>query len=124
MKFLFCKDCGYMVQVVKDADCKLECCGKEIPELIPGTTDAAVEKHVPAITVDGAKVSVAVGSVAHPMADVHYIEWICIETKKGSQMAALKPGDEPKAEFILTEGDKLIAAYAYCNLHGLWKAEA
>lgn len=113
-----------MVQVVKDADCKLQCCGKDLVELIPGTTDAAVEKHVPAIKVDGAKVCIAVGEVAHPMADVHYIEWICIETEKGSQMAALKPGDEPKAEFVLADGDKLIAAYAYCNLHGLWKAEA
>ena len=124
MKFLICKDCGYIVQVIKDADVKVECCGKEMTEIIPGTTDAAVEKHVPAITVDGAKVAVAVGEVAHPMADVHYIEWVAIETAKGSQIAYLKPGEEPKADFVLADGDKLIAAYAYCNLHGLWKAEA
>ena len=113
-----------MVQVVNDGGCKIECCGKEMPELKAGTTDAAVEKHVPAITVDGDKVTVAVGAAPHPMVDVHYIEWVCIETAQGSQMKALKPGDEPKAEFALAAGDKLVAAYAYCNLHGLWKAEA
>ena len=121
MKFLKCNECGAILQVIKDA---ADCCIKGYTEIIPGTTDAAVEKHVPAITVDGAKVSVAVGEVAHPMADVHYIEWIVIETEKGSQMATLKPGDDPKAEFVLADGDKLIAAYAYCNLHGLWKKEA
>ena len=92
-------------------------------ELIPGTTDAAVEKHVPAFTVNGNIVDVTVGSVEHPMLDAHYIEWIALETEQGAQRKALKPGDAPKANFALTEGDKVVAVYAYCNLHSLWKAE-
>ena len=63
-----------------------------------------------------------VGEVAHPMADVHFIEWIAIETTHGVQRKCLKPGQDPKAEFLLADGEKYIAAYAYCNLHGLWKS--
>lgn len=91
-------------------------------EIIPNTTDASAEKHVPVIKVDGRHVVVEVGSVAHPMVDVHYIEWIALETDKGNQRKKLKPGDAPKAEFALLEGEKVIAAYAYCNLHSLFKA--
>ena len=57
------------------------------------------------------------------MIDAHYIEWIAIETTNGSQKKILKPGEEPKAEFLLADGEKFVAAYAYCNLHGLWKSE-
>lgn len=99
------------------------CCGQPMTEVVPGTTDAAVEKHVPVITVDGNMVKVEVGEVEHPMADVHYIEWIALETTKGAQRKALNPGDTPCAEFALTDDDSVVAAYAYCNLHGLWKAE-
>jgi superoxide reductase len=91
-------------------------------ELIPGTTDAAQEKHVPAVTVEGNKVSVKVGSVEHPMTDAHYIQWIVIETDKGCQMKKLTPQDKPEAEFLLLDGEKLVGTYEYCNLHGLWKA--
>ena len=92
-------------------------------ELIPNTTDAAGEKHVPVISIDGQTVTITVGSVLHPMLDVHYIEWIMLETREGRQRKALKPGDEPKAVFALVPGDEVVAAYEYCNLHGLWKAE-
>ena len=81
-------------------------------------------KHVPVIRQDGRKVTVTVGEVEHPMLEEHYIQWISIETKEGNQRKILKPGEAPKAEFMLTENDELIAAYEYCNLHGLWKAEA
>ena len=91
-------------------------------ELIPNTTDAAGEKHVPVITINGDEVKVAVGSIEHPSLDAHYIEWIMIETKKGCQKADLAPGDAPEASFVIGEGDELVAAYDYCNLHGLWKA--
>ena len=98
-------------------------CGSAMTELIPNTTDAANEKHVPVVTVDGSKVSVAVGSVEHPMLDAHYIQWIAVETNKGVQFKYLKPGEAPVAEFVLAEGETAVAAYEYCNLHGLWKAE-
>ena len=92
-------------------------------ELKANTTDAAQEKHVPVITVKGSEVHVAVGSVAHPMEADHYIQWIAIETEQGVQRKTLKPGEKPEASFALTSGDKLIAAYEYCNKHGLWTAK-
>ena len=91
-------------------------------ELIANTTDGAHEKHVPVIEQHGDHVVVRVGSVAHPMLDVHYIEWIVLETATGYQKKDLKPGMAPEAEFAVTE--PVVAAYEYCNLHGLWKAEA
>ena len=91
-------------------------------EVIPGTTDAAVEKHVPVAAVDGNKVAVTVGSVEHPMTPAHYIEWIAIKTKRGVALRTLEPETPPKAEFTLEDGDELVDVYAYCNLHSLWKA--
>ena len=91
-------------------------------ELIANTVDAAQEKHVPVITISGDEVKVEVGSVEHPSFDAHYIEFIILQTTTGIQMKWLKPGDKPAAEFKLVEGEKPVAAFEYCNLHGLWKA--
>lgn len=91
-------------------------------ELIPNTVDVAYEKHVPVIEHHGDSVLVKVGSVAHPMLDVHWIEWIVLETATGYQKKELKPGDAPEASFAVTE--PVVAAYEYCNLHGLWMAKA
>ncbi len=91
-------------------------------ELTANTVDAAQEKHVPVITLSGDTVTVKVGSVEHPSLDAHYIEWIILETSGGMQMKWLKPGMKPEA--IFRTGDQVVAAYEYCNLHGLWKAEA
>ena len=91
-------------------------------EIVPGTSDGAVEKHVPVYEVNDGKVVVTVGSVAHPMLEEHYIEWVALQTKYGNQRKALKPGDEPKVCFSICEGDEVVAVYEYCNLHGLWKA--
>ena len=120
MKFYKCEKCGKMVGIVKGSACPTMCCGEEMVELVPGTTDAAQEKHVPAYTVEGNMVCVQVGEVAHPMLPEHYIEWIALQTKEGNQRKALKPGDEPKACFAITDGDEVEAVYAYCNLHSLW----
>ena len=92
-------------------------------EIIPNTTDAAGEKHVPVIEVSGNVVSVKVGSVEHPMLEAHFIQWILLETENGCQIRNLKPGEAPKAEFRVSSGEKVLAAYEYCNLHGLWKSE-
>ncbi len=121
MKFYRCETCGQIVAIVDKKACPIMCCGKPMTEIVPGSTDAAVEKHVPVVTVDGCCVKVVVGSVAHPMAEEHYIQWIAIQTKQGNQRKALKPGDAPEACFALCEGDEVEAAYAYCNLHSLWK---
>jgi len=123
MKFYVCNHCGNIVQYVKSKGVPVFCCGEKMSELIPGTSDGAAEKHVPEVKVEGNKVTVTVGSVAHPMQDVHYIEWVILETEKGYQKVDLKPEQAPVAEFIVPEGDKPVAAYEYCNLHGLWKAE-
>ena len=123
MKFYKCAHCGNIIAYVHDSGVRAVCCGEEMKELVPNTTDAAGEKHVPVIAIDGQTVTVTVGSVLHPMLDVHYIEWIMLETRQGRQRKALKPGDEPKAVFALVPGDEVVAAYEYCNLHGLWKAE-
>lgn len=121
-KFFICKHCGNIVGMIHDAGVPLVCCGEKMQELVANTTDGAQEKHVPVVTVEGNKVTVAVGSVAHPMLDAHYIQWIYLETEQGGQRKALKPGGKPEAVFMLTEDDKAVAAYEYCNLHGLWKA--
>lgn len=122
MKFYRCRKCGQMVAIVKKKGCPIMCCGEAMEEVIPGTTDAAVEKHVPVYEVKDNKVYVTVGSVIHPMAEDHYIEWISLQTKEGNQRKALNPGDEPKAVFAINDGDEVIAVHAYCNLHSLWKA--
>ena len=85
------------------------------------TTDAAVEKHVPAVEVEGNVVKVKVGEVEHPMVPEHFIGWIAIKTTKGEQKKFLQAGEKPEAVFVLAEGEELIETYEYCNLHGLWK---
>ena len=92
-------------------------------ELVANTTDGAHEKHVPVITVSGNEVKVEVGSVEHPSLEAHYIEFIVLETSTGIHTRWLKPGMKPEAGFVLADGEKAIAAYEYCNLHGLWMAK-
>ena len=123
-KFFICKNCGNVITVLKDSGVKMMCCGEKMTELKAGVEDAAHEKHVPVFEVEGSKVTVKVGSVEHPMQPEHSIQWIWVETKLGGQLAELAPGQKPEATFELAEGDELIAVYEYCNLHGLWKAEA
>ena len=123
LKFFRCKICGKIITILKDSGTPTICCGEPMSEIIAGTTDAAVEKHVPVVTINGSTASVAVGSVTHPMEEKHYIEWIVLETEKGYQLKNLKPGDAPKADFILADGDKFVKAFAYCNLHSLWASD-
>ncbi len=121
-KFYICKHCGNIIAKVKDTGVPVVCCGEPMSEIIPGTTDAAVEKHVPVWTVENGIVHVKVGSVEHPMLPEHYIEWVSLHTKQGNQRKELHPGEKPEVCFALCEGDEVEAVYAYCNLHSLWKA--
>jgi len=123
MKFYKCNHCGNIIAKVIDKGVPVVCCGEKMAEIIPNTTEAATEKHLPVATVNGNEITVKVGSVAHPMLDNHFIEWIYVETEQGGQRKALKPGDEPQVVFALAGGDTAKAVYAYCNLHGLWKTE-
>lgn len=124
MKFYVCKHCGNIIAFAEDKGVPVVCCGEKMSELIPGSTDAATEKHVPVIEVNGNLVTVTVGEVEHPMLEEHHIGWIALETKEGNQRKTLPVDGKPQATFALTEGDEVVAAYEYCNLHGLWKAEA
>jgi Desulfoferrodoxin len=121
MKFYRCEVCGQIIAIVKKTGVPVMCCGQKMTEIVPGTTDAAVEKHVPVYEVKDNKVYVTIGEVIHPMLPEHYIEWVAIQTKAGNQRKALHPGEEPKACFSICEGDEVQAVYAYCNLHSLWK---
>ena len=122
MQFYRCETCGQMVAIVKKTGVPLVCCGKPMQELVPGVSDGAAEKHVPVYEVQGNCVCVRVGEAAHPMTEQHSIEWIALKTKYGNQRKLLCPGDVPEACFAIREGDAVEAVYAYCNLHGLWKA--
>lgn len=123
LKFFICKHCGNIITVVKRSGVPVFCCGDKMTELVPNTTDAATEKHVPVISVNGNEVTVKIGSVEHPMTEEHYIQWVYIQTEKGVQGKKLEPTDKPIVTFALTEDDKLVSAYEYCNLHGLWKKD-
>ena len=123
MKFYFCKHCKNIVISAIDSGVTPVCCGEKMTELIPGTVDAAREKHIPEVTINGNTVSVTVGSVLHPMMDVHYIQFIVLEKTNGYEIKYLEPGEEPKALFTIADNEKVIACYEYCNLHGLWKKE-
>ena len=122
MKFYICKHCGNIVAKVKDSGVPVYCCGEPMQEIVPNSVDAATEKHVPVMTVEGNKVTVKIGSVAHPMLENHYIQWVALHTTTGNQRKELHPGDKPEVCFSLCDGEKVEAVYAYCNLHGLWKA--
>ena len=122
-RFFRCSHCGNIIAFVKDMGPSVVCCGEKMQEIIPGTSDGAAEKHVPVIETDGDTVKVRIGEIAHPMTDEHYIEWISIETVEGNQRKELGPDSAPEAAFALVPGDSVVGAYAYCNLHGLWKSE-
>ena len=114
--FFHCESCGLIAATLNE---------KAIPglkELVPNTVEASGEKHKPVVKVEGDKVTVSVGSVAHPMVEEHWIEWVWLQTNKGGQYKVIRPGEAPEAVFQL-ERETPVAAYAYCNLHGLWKTE-
>ena len=123
IKFYLCETCKNIITKLADSKVPVVCCGKPMKELVPGAVDGALEKHVPAVTVAGKTVKVQIGEVIHPMMSEHYIQFIALETKNGVQIKNLKAGEEPKAEFILADGDEAVAVYEYCNLHGLWVKE-
>ena len=120
-KFCKCPRCGNIISFVNNSGVPIICCGEKMQELSPNTADAAKEKHVPALTRDGGKLLVTVGSTAHPMTEEHHIAWIAVATADRTQRAALRPTGAPSAEFIV--GSDPVTVYAYCNLHGLLAVE-
>lgn len=95
--------------------------GTEIEPLVANSTDAAGEKHVPVVDIDGNKVTVKVGEVPHPMLEEHYINNVYLDTDKGFYTKKLTPGQEPEVVFIIDDDENPEIVYEYCNLHGLWQ---
>jgi len=120
-EFYRCSICGNLVGLINKGGGELVCCGQPMTLLQPNTSDGAKEKHVPVGTRQGNLLHVTVGSVAHPMIETHYIQWICVVQGNKTQRAALKPGETPEADFVIADGP--VSIYEYCNLHGLWLAE-
>lgn len=121
-KFYICERCGNIAGKIHDSGVDMVCCGQKMKKLEAGVVEASREKHIPVVTVEDNLVKVVIGSVEHPMAEEHSILWVYLETDKGGQRKCLEVGAPPQVSFALA-GEKPLAVYAYCNLHGLWKAE-
>ncbi|MDE6655565.1 MAG: hypothetical protein K2J85_01070 [Anaeroplasmataceae bacterium] len=121
MKFYQCDTCKSIFTFVNKPTENLNCCGNPLKEIIPNSTNASLEKHIPVVERRNDHILVKVGSEPHPMLPEHYIEWVVLETTQGYQLRNLKPGDAPMAEFVLAKGEDVLTTYAYCNIHKLWK---
>ena len=121
-KFFRCPHCGNLMFVVNGSGVVPGCCGEPMLELKPNTNGAG-EKHTPVVDQDGQKVTVTVSEVLHPMQEDHWIEWVYLETDKGGYYRTFKAGEKPEAVFEIQPDEQPMDAYAYCNLHGLWKNE-
>lgn len=121
-KFYVCEHCGNIVGLIHDAGVSLMCCGQKMTKLEAGVVEASKEKHIPVALVEGNTIKVAIGSVAHPMTEEHSIMWVYLQTDRGGQRKCMTPGTEPVVTFVVSD-EKPMAVYAYCNLHGLWKAD-
>ncbi len=117
----YCPVCGNMVEVVKGGAGKLVCCGKPMELMQENAADAAKEKHIPILTREGSKIKVSVGSIAHPMEDVHFIDWVEMLAEGRVTRKYLKPGMAPEVTFCVDPQAEVVIR-AYCNKHGLWKA--
>lgn len=120
-RFYICRHCGNLVGLIQDSGAPVVCCGEPMEQLQPNTVEASREKHLPVVAVNGDAVVVKIGEVAHPMTAEHSIQWVYLQTEHGGQRKCLQPGDLPEVTFALA-GDRPVAVYAYCNLHGLWKS--
>lgn len=121
-RFFFCNSCGNMMFAAIASGVIPYCCGEEMTLLKPNTTDGNKEKHVPVVTfVSDHKVKVNVGSEPHPMTPKHNIRFICLETDLGCVIRYLSEDDPPEACICFNGKPK--AVYAYCNIHGLWRAD-
>lgn len=123
MKFYICNHCKNIIGKIQDKGVPVVCCGEKMAELVPNTTEATTEKHIPVASAEGNLITVQIGSTLHPMTEEHLIQWVYLETEEGGQRKSLKAGDKPEVVFALSPSDKAKAVYAYCNLHGLWKAD-
>ena len=124
--FYRCNHCGNLLIPAIDALVDPVCCGDLMEELVAGSTDAALEKHVPVPErdADGKHINISIGSVPHPMTDEHLIQVVVLVQGDRFGVIRLNAGDEPKAVCTFDDNSMPTTVYAYCNLHGLWKADA
>ncbi|MCK4935350.1 MAG: desulfoferrodoxin [Elusimicrobiales bacterium] len=115
-----CVICGNIVEMLHAGQGELICCEKPMKLFIENSIDAAKEKHVPVIEKTSEGFKIKLGSIAHPMEEKHYIEWIELTAGEKSYKKFLNPGDASEAEFCIDTAE--VTARAYCNLHGLWKS--
>ena len=123
VKFYKCMHCGNIAIKVFDSGVPLVCCGEQMVELVPDTQDASLEKHVPAVTREGNRIHVNIGSIDHPMEEEHYIQFICLVKEDSYDIHPLKPGDAPCCDFYVSDDEKPVSVYEFCNIHGLWKTD-
>ena len=123
MKLLKCSHCGNVVDMIYESGVPVVCCGEKMEELVANTTEAATEKHIPVLSVDGDVLTVKVGEVPHPMIKEHYITTIIAVLGNKVFRAHLSPEEAPEACFALGGYKGKVVVYEYCNIHGLWKAE-
>ena len=121
-KFYICEKCGNIVGMIHNGGVPMMCCGQKMTKLEAGVVEASFEKHIPVVVVEGNTVRVNVGSVTHPMSEEHHIAWVYLQTNRGGQRKCLDVNGAPEVTFALAD-ETPVAVYAYCNLHGLWKAE-
>ena len=121
-KFYICEKCGNIVGIINNSGVPMMCCGQKMTKLEAGVVEASHEKHIPVVAVEGNTVRVNVGSVTHPMSEEHHIAWVYLQTNRGGQRKCLDVNGAPEVVFALAD-ETPVAVYAYCNLHGLWKAE-
>lgn len=127
IRFYICRTCGNLIEMIEDSGVVPNCCGEDMEELIPGTTDGAKEKHIPVYTEAPGKtescerwITVNVGEKLHPMEKGHFISWILIWTNEGIYRKDISHCDKASADFCLKTDERIKAIYSYCNLHGLW----
>lgn len=123
MEFLKCRHCGNVVTKLYDSSVRIVCCGEEMGDLIPNTVDAAKEKHVPVLSLNGNILTVTVGSVPHPMTAPHYIVFIAVDNGGVETIVPLDFSKGAAVATVTVDPKKPITAYEYCNLHGLWSAK-
>ncbi len=119
--YYYCKHCGNIIVKLNDSGIPLICCGEKLEVLNPNTNDGAREKHIPIYSVRCGKVTINIGEIPHPMIPEHYIEWVELQTNKGTQFKRLTPNTEPTVTFNINKDENVEAVFAYCNLHSLWK---
>lgn len=121
--FYRCSICGNLICMINDSGVTPTCCGTEMEAVTANTADAAAEKHVPCISRDGNKVMIAVGDLPHPMTQEHFIEWVILQTNRGTYSRRLHPENIPEVCFRIRSTECPVRVYAWCNLHGLWLRE-